>query len=57
VGKLRAASAKAGKTDCVALWSGQAAPLSRRMPAGELVRTLEQETIAALRTSAALVKE
>ena len=32
-GKLRAASAKAGKQDCVALWSGQAAALSRRMPA------------------------
>jgi len=56
-GKLRAASAKAGTTDCVALWSGQAAPLSRRMPAAELVRTLEQETIAALRAGAALVKE
>ena len=56
-GKLRAASAKAGKTDCVALWSGQAAPLARRMPAAELIRTLEQETIAALRASAALVKE
>ena len=56
-GKLRAASAKAGNADCVALWSGQAAPLSRRMPAAELIRTLEQETIAALRASAALVKE
>ena len=56
-GKLRGASAKAGRTDCVALWSGQAAPLSRRMPAAELIRTLEQETIAALRASAGLVKE
>jgi nitronate monooxygenase len=56
-GKLRAASAKAGKADCVALWSGQAAPLSRRLPAAELIRTLEQETIAALRASAGLVKE
>ena len=56
-GKLRAASAKAGRTDCVALWSGQAAPLSRRLPAAELIRTLEQETIAALRASAELVKE
>jgi nitronate monooxygenase len=56
-GKLRAASAKAGKADCVALWSGQAAPLARRMPAAELIRTIEQETIAALRSSAALVKE
>ena len=56
-GKLRAASAKAGKADCVALWSGQAAPLSRRMPAAELIRVLEQETIAALRASAGLVRE
>jgi nitronate monooxygenase len=56
-GKLRAASAKAGKSDCVALWSGQAAPLSRRMPAGELVKKLEEETLAALRSTAALIKE
>jgi nitronate monooxygenase len=56
-GKLRAASAKAGKQDCVALWSGQAAPLSRRLPAAELIRTLEQETIAALRASAGLLKD
>jgi len=56
-GKLRVASAKAGKPGCVALWSGQAAPLSRKLPAAELIRTLEQETIAALRAGAALVKE
>lgn len=56
-GKLRTASAKAGKPDCVALWSGQAAPLARRLPAAELVRALEHETIAALQSSAALVKE
>ena len=56
-GKLRVASAKAGKADYVALWSGQAAPLARRLPAAELVRTLEQETIAALKSAAALVKE
>jgi len=56
-GKLRVASAKAGKADCIALWSGQAAPLARKLPAAELIRTLEQETIAALRASAALVKD
>jgi nitronate monooxygenase len=56
-GKLRAASAKAGKLDCVALWSGQAAGLARKLPAAELIRTLEQETLAALRAGAALVKE
>ncbi|HXJ09753.1 MAG TPA: nitronate monooxygenase, partial [Burkholderiales bacterium] len=32
-GKLRQASAKAGKPDFVALWSGQAAPLARSLPA------------------------
>ncbi|HET7670145.1 MAG TPA: nitronate monooxygenase [Burkholderiales bacterium] len=56
-GKLRTASAKAGKPDYVALWAGQAAALSRRMPAAELIQVLEKETIAALRSSAALVKE
>lgn len=56
-GKLRAASAKAAKPDCVAMWAGQGAALSRRMGAAELIRTLEQETIAALRSSAALIKE
>src|SRR3954471_8262407 len=55
--KLRVASAKAGKPDCVALWAGQAAALSRQLPAAELIRTLEQKTIAALRAGAALVKE
>ena len=56
-GKLRQASAKAGNPDFYALWSGQAAPLARALPAAELVAQLEQETIAAIRTSAALVKE
>jgi nitronate monooxygenase len=56
-GKLRAASAKAGKPDCVALWAGQAAPLSRRLPAAELIHLLERETITALRSGAALIKE
>jgi nitronate monooxygenase len=54
---LRTASAKAGKTDCVALWAGQAVPLARRLPAAELIRALEQETIAALRAGAGLLKE
>jgi nitronate monooxygenase len=42
-GKLRQASAKAGKPDFIALWAGQAAPLSRALPAAELVRSLESE--------------
>ena len=47
-GKLRQASAKDGKPDFVALWAGQAAPLSRALPAGELVRKLEGELHTAL---------
>jgi nitronate monooxygenase len=56
-GKLRQASAKAGNPDFYALWSGQAAPLARALPAAELVAQLEQETIAAIRATAAFVKE
>jgi nitronate monooxygenase len=47
-GKLRQASAKAGKPDFIALWAGQAAPLSRTLPANELVMKLEGELRAAL---------
>ena len=47
-GKLRAASAKAGKPDFVALWAGQAAPLARELSAAQLVATLRDETIEAL---------
>ena len=53
-GKLRAASAKAGNPDFVALWSGQAAALSRALPAAELVATLEAETLECLDRLAAL---
>jgi nitronate monooxygenase len=55
--KLRQASAKAGNPDFYALWAGQAAPLARALPAAELVAQLEQETITAIRSLAALVKE
>ena len=54
---LRAASDKAGKPDFVALWAGQAAPLSRALPAAQLVDQLEQELIQSLRSSASLLKE
>ena len=53
-GALRAASAKAGSPDFVAMWAGQAAPLARELPAAQLVATLEQETLAALDRLAAL---
>ena len=47
-GKLRQASAKSGKGDFVALWAGQAAPLSRALPAAELVAKLEAETVESI---------
>ena len=56
-GRLRQASAKAGKPDFVALWAGQAAPLARALPAAELVRRLEEETVAALRRCAELIEK
>lgn len=40
---LRAAAAKAGRTDLMQLWAGQAAPLVRSLPAAELVATLARE--------------
>jgi nitronate monooxygenase len=54
-GKLRQASAKAGKPDFYALWAGQGVAMARALPAAELVGKLEHETIAALRRAAALV--
>jgi nitronate monooxygenase len=54
---LRAASAKAGKADFVALWAGQAAPLCRAAPAAELISQLNNELFEALRRTAGLLKE
>lgn len=45
---LRAAALKAGNPHFVALFAGQAAPLSRALPAAELVAALEAETLEAL---------
>jgi nitronate monooxygenase len=56
-GKLRQASAKAGKPDYVAMWAGQATPLSRALPAAELIRVLNEEAVAAIRGTANLLKE
>ena len=55
-GKLRQASAKAGKPDFVALWSGQAAPLCRALPAAELVARLEAETIESIQKLKGVLK-
>lgn len=56
-GKLRQASAQAGMPDFIALWAGQAAPLSRALPAAALIDTLNSEAIAAIRTLASTLKE
>ena len=56
-GKLRQASAKAGKPDFVAMWAGQGCAMSRALPAADLIQELERETIDALRQGAALIKE
>jgi len=56
-GKLRAASAKAGNPDFVAMWAGQALALSRALPATELVARLEAEAVEALRRTSEFVKE
>jgi nitronate monooxygenase len=53
-GRLRAASAKAGNPDFVAMWSGQGAPMSRALPAAQLVAALEAETLECLDRLAAL---
>ncbi|MGH8661642.1 MAG: NAD(P)H-dependent flavin oxidoreductase [Burkholderiales bacterium] len=45
---LRAAATKAGNPDFVAMYAGQAAPLSRALPAADLVAALEAETLEAL---------
>jgi nitronate monooxygenase len=55
-GKLRQASAQAGRPDFVAMWAGQGAALSRALPAAELIAALERETVEALRSAAGLVQ-
>ena len=55
-GTLRQASAKAGRPDFIAMWAGQAAPLSRALPAAELIARLEAETLAAIQATASLCK-
>jgi nitronate monooxygenase len=46
---LRAKAEAEGSGDFSPLWSGQAASLSRAMPAGEMTRKLAQETVELLR--------
>jgi len=46
--EIRQAAAKAGRTEFLSLWAGQAAPMARELPAGELVRALGDELREAL---------
>jgi nitronate monooxygenase len=48
LGPLSVKSKAAGSGDFAPLWSGQAAPLGRGLPAGELTRLLAAEALAAL---------
>jgi nitronate monooxygenase len=48
VAPLRNESEARGSEDFIPLWSGQAAPLARELPAGELTRTLAAEALALL---------
>jgi nitronate monooxygenase len=43
---IRAAAARAGDSELLSLWSGQAAPLLRELPARDLVARIVQETNA-----------
>src|SRR6185503_13989375 len=55
-GKLRQASAKAGKGDFVSLWAGQAAPLARALPAAALIAKLEAETVESIQKLKGMVR-
>ncbi|RDI60140.1 NAD(P)H-dependent flavin oxidoreductase [Microvirga subterranea] len=46
---LRQATEPNGSGDFMSLWSGQAAPLCREMPAGELTRRLAEEALERMR--------
>ncbi|MBX5440078.1 MAG: nitronate monooxygenase [Solirubrobacteraceae bacterium] len=50
---LRAAARVAGDAESINLWAGQAYPLAREAPAGEIVRALADEARARLRELAA----
>ena len=56
-GKMRQTAAKAGKPDYLAMWAGQAAPLSRALPAAELIAKLNAETIESIQTLKGILHE
>jgi nitronate monooxygenase len=56
-GKLRQASAKTGSPDFIALWAGQAAALSRALPAAELIAKLQAETVESIQKLKGMIHE
>jgi nitronate monooxygenase len=50
VAPLRAASEKAGSTDYLQMWAGQACALAKAMPAGQLTQKLAEEALRLLRS-------
>lgn len=54
---LRAAAARSGRPEFVALWAGQAAPLTRALPAAALIARLEAETVDAIRRMSSFVAQ
>ena len=56
-GRLRAAAAKTGNPEFLALWAGQGLAMSRALPAAELIAQLEAEAIEAIRRTTELLKE
>jgi nitronate monooxygenase len=56
-GRMRQAAAKAGRPEFLAMWAGQAAPLSRALPAAELIAKLNAETIESIQTLKGMLHE
>ncbi len=54
LGPLKAAAEKAGKADFTNLWSGQAQPIGREMPAADLTRTLAAAGLHRIKQMAAV---
>jgi nitronate monooxygenase len=54
---MRKAARQAGLADYVNLWAGQAYPLTRAMPAGDLTRSLWEQAQAALGRAASLRRD
>jgi nitronate monooxygenase len=52
----RKAARDAGDADAINLWAGEAYPLARELPAGEIVRDLTRDAAAALRRAGGAVR-